>query len=171
MLSLVVLSSILAIACTDSVCNFCSSVTDTPRSRMRSSSPMTSHLTYVWDNWEDPAIEKSHAICELRSLINRELSRTSTTAEITDHINRHFRNPVFTSIGASPATHWRQDAFGYEGLLFDDHKMLHVGYFSKNGKFLFAQLTMGRPKGSDHRHLDLTERVDVWSSPSTAGSN
>ena len=139
-----------------------SAATDTPRSWIRSSSPMREHLRYVWENWDDPKLSESAAVRELTTILQAELSKESTSDEIGNHIRAHFQKPVFESMGAAPATQWRQDAHGYTAFFMDDYKVLHVRYFSRNGHFLYADISMGTPKGQDLRQIDLTPSVDLW---------
>jgi len=139
-----------------------SCLSETPVSWMRSSSPMKPHLAYVFNNLEDPNLENSEAVKQLRSLIEEELSTQSTKAELAEHIKRHFRNPNLEVSGASVAGIWRQDAHGYRALMQPEYSMQNVCYFFGRGKFLFAAIDSRRGNG----YIYLSEPFDVMK-PST----
>ena len=128
---------------------------------------MREHLGYIWENWEDPKLKESSAIRELSTILQSELTGDSTSDEIRDHIRTHFQQPVFVSTGAVPATQWRQNAHGFTAFLMDDYRVLHVRYFSRDDRFLYADISMGTPKGSDLRHIDLTPAVDLTAFPAS----
>ena len=142
-----------------------SAVTDTPRSWIKSSSPMKGHLAYVWEHWGDADLKNSDAVRQLSAIVGNELSANSTSEEIRAHIEKHFQRPVFSGMGVAPATQWRQDAHGYTAFFMDDYRVLHVRYFSRDDRFLYADVCMGRPKGTDLRQVDLTPSVDLWDVP------
>ena len=145
-----------------------SAATDSPRSWIKSSSPMKKHLSYVWENWEEPDLKSSDAVRELSSIIKAELPPNSSEEKIRKHIKKHYQKPNFATTGAQPATQWRQLSHGYTAILLDDYKLLKIRYFSRNGHFLYADIYMDRPKGSDLRQINLTPPVNLWKQAETA---
>jgi hypothetical protein len=158
------------IAFFDSIHTVCSAATGTPRSWIKPSSPMREHLAYVWEHWEDPDLKESAAIQALSAILQRELTADSNSEEIKEHILAHFQKPDFSGTGASPATQWCQNAHGFTAFFMDDYRILHVRYFSRKDRFLYADVYMGRPKGKDMRHIELTHPADHWAQPAHAGS-
>lgn len=126
---------------------------------------MREHLAYIWEHWEDPDLKDSAAIRDLLAILQRELSLDSTSEEIRAHIKRHFQQPVFDSMGAVPATQWRQNAHGYTASFMNGYRVLHIRYYSRSNRLLYADVSMGTPKGQDLRKIDLTPSFDIWALP------
>ena len=119
---------------------------------------MKALLAQVWEQRDDSDLRNNDAIKKLSAVINEELLRESTENDIRDHIRRHYKNPRFVETGI-PVSQWQQHAHGYYTMLYPGVKMVRVGYFKRDGKFLFAELTIG---SSQQKPIPLTEPVDVW---------
>ncbi|MCB1094014.1 MAG: hypothetical protein R3F19_35110 [Verrucomicrobiales bacterium] len=125
---------------------------------------MRADLLYVWEHWEDENLENSAAVVALSKYMQGQLNRESTVEDLKRHISEHFESPDFSDAsGGLPGSAWEQRVRGYPSFLFDDHKILSVCYFHRDGKFVYAKLRMDRPKSSqDLRAINLTPWVDLF---------
>jgi hypothetical protein len=121
---------------------------------------MKEHFGFIFNNVDDPKLVDSDAVKQLRNIIGDELTRQSTTAEIEDHIRRHYQHPNFVRSGMCAADIWQQDAHGYYTVWYPGQAMLHVNYYSGNGHFLFADITQNGLRQT----IVLFEPVDVYNS-------